>query len=263
MKKIFLLLVSIFSIGVLSSFAQVIDTMLLKCQYRLLYVRDSMYPDEIQGDVMNLEVGRKISKFYSYDDFKSDSILDAAIKANKPKEEIVAGRSFRINYNTYVVYTNYPEGKITVTDKIMRDYYKYLENFPAVTWKIYPETTTILDYPCQKAECRFRGRTYTVWFTNSIPVHFGPWKLSGLPGLILKAEDSQQHFVFECISIVNPRSVITWEDRKYQLTDHKKFNQAYIRFKQNPLLGLQGMGIEIEIPNAPKKPFNPLELKDE
>lgn len=263
MKKIFLLLIFIFSIGTLFSFSQPIDTMLFKCQYRLLYVRDSMNPDDVRGDVMNLEIGKKISKFYSYDDFKSDSTLDAALKAKKSKEEIVASRGFRINYNTYVIYTNYPDGKITVTDKIMRDYYKYSEDYPAVKWKIYPETTTILGYPCQKAECQFRGRTYTVWFTNSIPANFGPWKLSGLPGLILKAEDNRKHFVFECFSIVNPRAVITWDEREYQPTDHKKFNQAYIRFKQNPLLGLQGMGIKIDMPNAPKKPFNPLELKDE
>ncbi|RZK25773.1 MAG: GLPGLI family protein [Flavobacterium sp.] len=42
---------------------------------------------------------------------------------------------------------------------------------------------------CKKAIGEFRGRTYEVWFSEEIPVSFGPWKLWGLPGLIVEVQD--------------------------------------------------------------------------
>lgn len=68
-------------------------------------------------------------------------------------------------------------------------------------WKIIESTDTILGYPCQKATNSYGGRNYTAWFTLDIPMSDGPWKLYGLPGLILKAEDSSHIFRFEAIGI--------------------------------------------------------------
>ena len=65
-------------------------------------------------------------------------------------------------------------------------------------WTLLPDTTTLLSYSCQKAICHFKGRNYTVWYTLEIPVSEGPWKLFGLPGLIIKAEDDKKHYTFNC-----------------------------------------------------------------
>jgi GLPGLI family protein len=48
----------------------------------------------------------------------------------------------------------------------------------------------------QKARGHFRGRDYTAWFAPSIPLAGGPWKLGGLPGLILEAYDDERLVVF-------------------------------------------------------------------
>ena len=37
------------------------------------------------------------------------------------------------------------------------------------------------------ATTHFRGRDWKVWFSEEIPLPLGPWKLGGLPGLILAA----------------------------------------------------------------------------
>lgn len=61
-------------------------------------------------------------------------------------------------------------------------------------WKIHNEKRTIGNYQCNKATTEFRGRNYTAWFTNQIPVDYGPYKFFGLPGLILEISDDQDVF---------------------------------------------------------------------
>ena len=70
------------------------------------------------------------------------------------------------------------------------------ESIEIIQWKIVDETKKIGDYTCQKASGSCRGRDYIVWFCNDIPFSFGPWKLSGLPGLIMEAGDTRNQVFF-------------------------------------------------------------------
>jgi GLPGLI family protein len=56
---------------------------------------------------------------------------------------------------------------------------------------------TIGDYQCVMATAKVRGRNYTVWFAPEIAVTAGPWKLWGLPGLIVNAvaDDGNIEFI--------------------------------------------------------------------
>ncbi len=63
-------------------------------------------------------------------------------------------------------------------------------------WTLHSETKTISGFNCNKASTTFRGRSYQVWYTPKIPVNFGPWKLNGLPGLILQAIDTKGQIEF-------------------------------------------------------------------
>ena len=59
-----------------------------------------------------------------------------------------------------------------------------------MNWKILPETKKIGEYETQKATASFGGRERIAWFSKDIPFQDGPYKFHGLPGLIVKAEDS-------------------------------------------------------------------------
>lgn len=75
------------------------------------------------------------------------------------------------------------------------------EKKPHINWNISDSTKNIGNYPVQKATAQFRGRNYTVWFTPDIPLPYGPWKLQGLPGLILEAYDKSGHVNFSATEI--------------------------------------------------------------
>ena len=65
-----------------------------------------------------------------------------------------------------------------------------------VQWEIKDEKIKIGAYNCNKAITKFRGRNYTVWYTDEIPISFGPWKFHGLPGLIIKMVDDKYEVNF-------------------------------------------------------------------
>ncbi|HKG05904.1 MAG TPA: GLPGLI family protein, partial [Pedobacter sp.] len=100
---------------------------------------------------------------------------------------------------------------ITVLDYIngFGTRYQYPDTLGKNGWKILDGTDTIASYTCQKALLKFRGRTYTAWFTTDIPVSDGPWKFSGLPGLILKIEDADKLFSFNLIGLTQPKTPLS------------------------------------------------------
>jgi len=78
------------------------------------------------------------------------------------------------------------------------------DSIPKIDWKISNETKEIGTIECTKATTSFRGRDYTAWFSFSIPLPYGPWKLQGLPGLILEAYDTNKEIYFYFKSIEYP-----------------------------------------------------------
>jgi GLPGLI family protein len=82
---------------------------------------------------------------------------------------------------------------------------------------------------CKKAQTTFRGRTYIAWYTLEIPVSIGPWKFSGLPGLILSIEDSEKVYKWEIKKIIYP-----YREKSLNLADNfsKRFKYKKVSFKE-------------------------------
>ncbi len=88
-------------------------------------------------------------------------------------------------------------------------------------WKLHNKTKLIGNFNCQKATITFRGRNYTAWFTNEIPVPFGPWKFQGLSGLILEVYDNDN--VFHLIAT----NIVIKKDKKCTINiDEDSFEKA-------------------------------------
>ncbi len=103
------------------------------------------------------------------------------------------------------VYSNFVGNTLIFREKVNNKPFRVQDEIETINWELSDERKKIGKYACQKAKGFYRGRTYTIWFTSDIPVSHGPWKLRGLPGLILEASDERSLYGFRAIKIdLNP-----------------------------------------------------------
>lgn len=78
--------------------------------------------------------------------------------------------------------------------------FQITEEIPKLVWEISDNEKIIGGFSCKQAFTSFRGREYEAWYAPSLPFPNGPWKLNGLPGLILEAKDKESEVVFQFYS---------------------------------------------------------------
>ena len=269
------------SMGMLSLPAQSskttpIDKVQFVAQYEMAFVQDTSKLDQVMEETMVLKIGEKSSQFYSYTRFVSDSLLRVQMAQSGGmirRERSADGSSNQGGQITYQIFKNYPAGKVTTLERIGPSQFRCEETNQCPEWEILSDTTTILSYLCYKASCRFKGRDYTAWFTPAIPRGEGPWKLCGLPGLILYAEDSQKHFVFECTGLLNarPDDTIQYGADNYEPVSRQTLNRAFERFAADPVgyitssspnVQIRMVGPDGQQANPRNIPYNPIELSE-
>ena len=79
--------------------------------------------------------------------------------------------------------------------------YLVLDTMTTISWKLLKEMKKIQNIDCFSAQAEYRGRVWTAWYAPSIPISSGPWKLYGLPGMVLEAVDRDGLMQFECTKI--------------------------------------------------------------
>ncbi len=110
------------------------------------------------------------------------------------------------------------------------------EPLPVVNWNISSDTLTISSLHCQKATAHFKGRDYIAWFCADLPFHSGPWKLNGLPGLIVQAADTKKEVVFEFAGFkqISNQKLLVQLPEDAILTTRKDFERLQEVAKTNP-----------------------------
>lgn len=106
--------------------------------------------------------------------------------------------------------------------------YVYQEPQPQIDWTLCEERDMVCGYVCHRAKARFRGRDWDVWYAPTIPLHAGPWKLSGLPGLIMRAETDGYRFT--CTDLRQARAPIY--RNHYRPIRDMKTRERYRRFER-------------------------------
>lgn len=227
MMKIFSILIITLSCIANSVSAQNTDKLIrdnatLRCYYALTK-KNPGQPTPYRVDTMLLDIGAEVSRFYDPTRLGRDSAISNLFNpANQSSIKAInvfkAESSKQVTDMPGTVSSNSTEGEsyqilkdkkgnITVFDYVSNMSPKlYFEDDPGkLNWQLAEGTDTLAAYVCQKATLKFRGRNYTAWFTPDVPVNDGPWKFSGLPGLILKVEDADQLFSFSLIGMIQPK----------------------------------------------------------
>lgn len=201
MKKSIVSLLLLFTVT--SLLAQQKDEVLIRAYYMGTY-KSVVEQKQTSKEEFVLDVTAGQSAFYSRWDAEYNRITDSvSAKGGTVAEVLNATSKIPMAKLHYWVLKNHPEkGSLTYHDQIVKSFH-YQEKMETPQWNILPQDSLVLGYSCQAAQCEYRGRTWKVWFTGEIPSSEGPWKLHGLPGLILLAEDSTGDFGFECIELKN------------------------------------------------------------
>lgn len=254
---------------------KVIDKLKYTITYRTKSVRDTTKLDSAdrynyENEDMQLEVGEKVSYFYSATYRAYIENLRKSLDGNNIQIETSSPARGNLSMDFY---RGYPTGKSTYLDEVLGEKFRITEPLEQPKWDIIADSTKqILNYACQMARCKFKGRTWTAWFTTDIPLDNGPWKLYGLPGLILRAYDAKQQYIFNCVGMKQAKEGenITYNSDfdKYAASTMKEFVDYQRKAVPEDILATQG--IKIEVPEEMKaevmkalakpQPSNPLEL---
>ena len=220
--------------------------------------------DNYTSDRMLLQIAPDgLSKFSSFKNLTVDSIL-MTITDEQLFEAADQGKLANGEFMT--IFKNYPKGKLTHTEKVCMDWFRYEEDMPQVEWELTDSVTNVLGYECHEAKCNFRGREWTAFYTDEIPLMEGPWKLQGLPGLIMKASDKEGHYNFECIGIKSDANrPITIYKVPYNTTSRAKYYDAKHRYDINPYAYFEAGGnghitVTDESGNPVLDAYDPIEL---
>lgn len=138
----------------------------------------------------------------------------------------------------------------------------YDEPFAEIKWTVADSTKTILGYECIMAETNYHGRRWSAWFAPEIPLSDGPWKLCGLPGLILEAADSSGQHSFIATGIENSNQVMypIYQRQKYDKMDRIDMLKAYAAYRKGS--GAYSRAMIMDTPDGSKVEMNaPLQPK--
>jgi GLPGLI family protein len=185
--------------------AQKADTAKIIVHYKFSHLRDTTDRTKPYTENMVLFLGKSASAYKSYDRKLQEAMMRQQV-AQQIAEQKGSGGPMRINVSSKVQTTNTEYYQFAADKKLVRKErlltpYLIEEPMPVINWKISSDTASFAGLHCQKATTHFKGRDYTAWFCPDMPFHAGPWKLNGLPGLIMEAYDTNKEVVFKFDSI--------------------------------------------------------------
>jgi GLPGLI family protein len=198
--------------------AQNQEPVIAKVYYKFKHQYDTTNTNLAKKENYVLFLGKASAVYKSYDRILQDSAMAAdfartggVVPPSGPRADGEELYYYFIPKKTYL--------RVRILGNYMVE-----KTYNNLKWDISNETKTIANLNCQKATTKYMGREYTAWFTTSLPFQAGPWKLNGLPGLIVSAYDKTGKISFEfagfekitdgttTTSWDKKLQVITWED---------------------------------------------------
>lgn len=184
--------------GSFASYAQAPEPTIAKAMYNFEHIIDTNHRDKPQKESMGLFLGKNASVYASLDNLAQMAAFEKSIKQQIAEDggvlkSINIKKSGRLTNEQIFYFAG--KNQLFTSKRLVTN---YLVEDPAYTidWNIKQDTMSIEGMTCYKATAKFRGRNWTAWFNPDLPFQAGPWKLHGLPGLIVDARDDRNEVIF-------------------------------------------------------------------
>ena len=253
-----------------------VDTARYKVTYSLKY---KFHPDQrdAYNDTRIVQIGKRSVKDYSDIINYFDSLATEQVRRGAESYSNVSGNPWPLE-----IIRPIRGEKADLKYRLSTSaFFVYPDSVPSLEWNFsYEETYSIMGYDCRKAAAECAGRNYTAWFTPEIPLPFGPYKFGGLPGLILKLEDSERQYIWEAVGFERDNTPIvdyTYRDGNDKRCSADDVEKTLIRYFKSPVgfmiseMGGDSSRVHIvgkdgkEMNNADASrisiPYKPLEIK--
>lgn len=248
--------------------AQSIGSASLECIYDYRYVLDTTAHFSL-SDILTVEetdkvvnvsqmvlyTGGTVSQYMS----RKRYMVDSTKRANpgidsKSLPKIMAAEPFEI------IYKNFQNHDLIFMDRMGAARYKIEEPFISFDWVLLDQQKEIGGYVVKSASCTFRGRNYIAWYAPDIPVADGPWKFSGLPGLVMEVYDDKYEYYYGLKgirSVDRPLFLSEGDYEKMNLEKYYYWKRLHIQDNQTFMqLRHPGAKVMIKEPDGKLREFN-------
>ncbi|MCG9899443.1 MAG: GLPGLI family protein [Hydrotalea sp.] len=192
--------------------------------YQFLHVRDTMQRINPYKERMLLQTTKQKSLYRSYELYLFDSLVESNEDQAFLKLPKATSEQILIDFSL---------DEIIQIRPFLGDTFAIKNSLDKINWTLIDSSKLIGELDCFKAIGHFKGRNYECWYAPSIAIRSGPWKLNGLPGLIVQAVDSKSEIAFELISLkVLPNTFSL--PKNLTFINESKYKDIVNSFKANP-----------------------------
>jgi GLPGLI family protein len=238
MNALYLLILYYFPVA-----AQLPEPLLIRVDYEFTHINDTTNPQKPMQENMILMVGKTSSSYRRAPAVPQQKQTSGGVSAGPVS--VVSGKPMAVVSGpgvTDVELFQFPaNGLLKTVASLGINKYVVEAKLPGIDWKLSNEKKDLGGYACQKATGAYAGRVYIAWFATDLPFRQGPWKLSGLPGLILEARDQKNevHFLFREVKKPMPGETTTFPKRNLVPTRQTALDRAREAFEENPVAVMQ------------------------
>lgn len=244
----------------------------LKAEYQVIWQPDSSNVNsKVTAEKFILFSGNQKSLFIS----SNRLALDTIIYRNANMGDLQKLMSMAQPSSNMRIFKNFTKKNVSIYDEINSTLFKFEEDIN-LDWKLLTDTIKVKNIVLKKATTNFKGRKYIAWYNEKIPYSDGPYKFSGLPGLIFKIYDTKKHFNYELIGYKFYKMKLNLKidyDSNSKITTKKQFTDSKKEFRVNPIPLMESEGavfseetkriIKQKFKERKKENNNPIELKED
>ena len=205
---------------------------------------------------MLLSIGKEWSRYQNFDNIKDIIKSRQAVEKMIASGQVRAGGRVRggLAVRTYTdnkiksnIFQNIAHKQLHMLESVGRNMYLLESVLPKINWEVKNEKRKLGDFEVQRAEGKYAGRNYIAWFCADLPFSNGPWKLSGLPGLILEAQDDKGEvkFMFKEIYKDEETTKLFYDgsEKDVIVATDKQIDRLKSTFNNDPLGTIASQGI--------------------